>query len=103
MATGWMIAVLLTPEGEAEPVRCWFAVGKPDQQRAEWAAVDCALPLGRVATSPLRGVEPVEAVSLLPDRVVRVMGLAAGEVKALGRRIPRRWLAMAAAAEPPKE
>lgn len=103
MATGWMIAVLLTPEGETEPVRWWFAVGKPDQQRAEWAAVDCALPIGSVATSPSKGVEPVEAVSLLPDRVVRTMGLAPGEVKALGRRIPRRWLSMAASPEQPKE
>lgn len=88
---GWLVAVVVD-DGEAGPERRYFAVGKPDQQRAEWAAVDEALTLGRVATSPVAGMEPVEAVAALPNSLARRMGLADGMVKPLGSRWPRRWL-----------
>jgi hypothetical protein len=89
---GWMIGVMVELEPGAAPVRCYFAVGRPDRNRAEWAAVDAALPLGPVATSPHGGNEPVEALAPLSPDVARVMGLKDGEVKALGSRWPRRWI-----------
>lgn len=89
---GWLIGVLVTPEDEPDPVRFHFAVGKPDQQRAEWAAVDAALGQGVVATSPVKGEEPVLAVSPIQPGLAKNMGLASGEVRPLGRRLPRRWL-----------
>jgi hypothetical protein len=87
-----MIAVLVELPGAAAPVRHFYAVAKPDQGRAEWAAVDQATALGLVATSPLNGMEPVEAVSPLSAALIRQIGLAAGESRALGWRWPRRWL-----------
>lgn len=89
---GWVIGVMLTPEGESAPVRYFYAVAKPDEHRAGWAALDLAAPLGRMATSPIQGVEPVEAIGPISSLILRQMGLADGAVKALGRRWPRRWL-----------
>jgi hypothetical protein len=87
-----MIAVMVELADEPLPVRHFYAVAKPDQGRAEWAAVDCATALGMVATSPVGGVEPVEAVAPLALHTVKQIGLAPGQVKAMGRRWPRRWL-----------
>ena len=93
-----MIAVLVELPGEAAPARCFYAVAKPDQGRAEWAAVDRATALGPVATSPVRGVEPVQAIAPLGADTVRQMGLASGQAKALVTRLPRRWLGPMSAA-----
>jgi hypothetical protein len=89
----WMVGVMLEVEGEPAPVRHFYAVGHEEQARAEWAAVDEALTAGAVATSPVGGVEPVEAFARLTPRVVRRMGLTEGRVRPLGRLWPRRWLA----------
>jgi hypothetical protein len=91
--TGWIIGVMLETERGAAPVRHYYAVGRPDRNRAEWAAVDSALPLGAVAPSPYGGHEPVEAVAPLSPGIMKAMGLADGQVRALGPRWPRRWLA----------
>jgi len=48
---------------------------------------------GAVATSPIGGVEPVQAFARLSPRVVKRMGLSPGRVQPLGRLWPRRWLA----------
>lgn len=89
---GWMVGVMVELERGAAPVRHYFAVGRPDRNRAEWAAVDSALALGQVATSPYRGAEPVETLAPLTADVARAMGLAEGQVKPLGPRWPRRWI-----------
>jgi hypothetical protein len=87
-----MIGVMVEPERGAAPVRQFFAVGRVDRNRAEWAAVDLALASGAVATSPSGGAEPVEAVAPLSAAVCKAMGLVEGQVRALGPRWPRRWL-----------
>ena len=89
---GWMIAVMLQLDEEPAPLRRYFAVAKADRSRAEWAAVDAAVALGRVATSPIRGQEPVQAMAEISARVGQMTGLAAGEIRALGSRWPRRWI-----------
>jgi hypothetical protein len=89
----WMVGVMLEVEGEPAPVRHFYAVAHEDQARAEWAAVDAALTLGAVATSPIGGIEPVTAFARLTPRVVKRMGLTEGRVRPLGRLWPRRWLA----------
>lgn len=91
--TGWLVAVMLEIEGERAPLRHYYAVGHADQGRAEWTAVDRALTAGRVATSPIGGLEPVQALKALTALRMKVLGLAAGEVRALGPNHPRRWLA----------
>ena len=89
----WMVGVMLELADEPAPVRHFYAVGHEDQARAEWAAIDEALLLGAVATSPVAGVEPVDAFARLSPKVVRRMGLSPGRVRPLGRLWPRRWLA----------
>jgi hypothetical protein len=89
----WMVGVMLEVAGEAAPVRHFYAVGHDDRNRAEWAAIDQALTLGAVATSPVGGVEPVEAFARLSPKVVKRMGLRDGAVRPLGALWPRRWLA----------
>lgn len=89
----WMVGVMLELPDEAAPVRHFFAVGHEDRNRAEWAAVDQAIVAGAVATSPIGGIEPVEAFAKLSPRVVKRMGLKEGRVQPLGRLWPRRWLA----------
>jgi hypothetical protein len=89
----WMVGVMLELPDEAAPVRHFYAVGHEDRSRAEWAAIDQAVTLGHVATSPFGGVEPVEAFARLSPKVVKRMALAPGRVHPLGRIWPRRWLA----------
>lgn len=89
---GWVVGVMVHEAGAEAPVRLYFAVARPDQARAEWAAVDLAVAAGRVATSPVGGVEPVQAVGPITATVAGRMALAAGAAKALGPRSPRRWL-----------
>jgi hypothetical protein len=92
MAGGWLIGVLVQIAGEPAPLRHYYAVGHGDQAKAEWTAVDCAARAGRVASSPLGGQEPVEAIRALSPAKMRILGLAEGEVRELGWRHPRRWL-----------
>lgn len=89
---GWLVGVLVRAPGEAEPVRQFYAVGLDDRARAEWAAADSAIQTGDIASSPHRGVEPVEAMVLLGPGAFAWSGLKAGEVRALGFKWPRRWL-----------
>jgi hypothetical protein len=89
-----MIGVMVEAGRDAAPVRQYFAVARDDRNRAEWAAVDSALALGAVATSPSGGNEPVEAVAPLSAGTCKAMGLGAGQVRALGPRWPRRWLVL---------
>jgi hypothetical protein len=90
---GWLVAVLVEVEGA--PERRYFAVAQPDQQRAEWAAVDQAILDGPVTTSPVGGHEPVEAIRALTASALKSAGLAPGAVRPLGPRLPRRWLTLA--------
>jgi hypothetical protein len=92
MAGGWLIAVLVEIAGEPAPLRHYFAVGYEDQGKSEWTAVDWAGRTGRVATSPVAGQEPVEAVRALTPAKMKTLGLAPGDVRELGWRHPRRWL-----------
>ncbi len=77
---------------EPAPLRHFFAVGFEDQAKAEWRAVDQALLIGPVATSPVAGLEPVHAVSELSAHTVGALALKPGEVRPLGWRWPRRWV-----------
>jgi hypothetical protein len=92
MAGGWLVGVLVEIAGEPRPLRHYFAVGHEDQARSEWTAVDCATRAGRVASSPVAGQEPVEAIRPLTPARMKILGLADGEVRELGWRHPRRWL-----------
>lgn len=87
-----MIGVMVEPPGEPGPVRHFFAVGYDDRAQAEWKAVDQALLVGRVATSPVKGLEPVHAVAELSAKVVANLALRPGEVRPLGWKWPRRWI-----------
>ena len=88
-----MVGVMVELADEPAPVRHFYAVGHEDRNRAEWAAVDEALKVGAVATSPVGGVEPVEAFAHLTPKVVKRMALREGAVRPLGPLWPRRWLA----------
>jgi hypothetical protein len=88
---GWVIGVMLRARGEPMQ-RHYYAVGWPDRAKAEWTAVDWAVRAGEVATSPLDGLEPVEALRPLTRPRMAMLGLAPGEVRELGWRYPRRWL-----------
>jgi hypothetical protein len=90
--TGWMIGVMVRLAGQPAPVRQFFAVAQDDLALAEWAAVDLAVAAGDVASSPVGGVEPVESVGRLSADVIGDAGMAAGQVRALGSKWPRRWL-----------
>ena len=79
--------------GEPVALRHFFAVGLEDQARAEWLSIDQAQKVGPVAVSPVGGLEPVHAVSRLNPAVASALGLKPGEVRALGWRWPRRWIA----------
>lgn len=87
---GWVVAVLTEPDGE--PRRVFFAVGFPDQGQAEWKAVDAAAAEAPLAPGPRGGIEPVQALGLLSDAVMRRRGLLPGEVRPLGAAWPRNWL-----------
>jgi hypothetical protein len=92
MAGGWLIGVLVEIAGEPTPLRHYFAVGHEEQAKSEWTAVDRAGRTGRVASSPVGGQEPVQAIRALAPARMKVLGLAPGEVRELGWRHPRRWL-----------
>jgi len=92
MAGGWLIGVLVELTGEPAPLLHYFAVGHTDQGKCEWTAVDHAGRTGRVATSPVGGQEPVQAIRALTLAKMKTLGLAPGEVRELGWRHPRRWL-----------
>ena len=92
MATGWMIGVLVEPPGGTAPLRCYFAVGQEDRSKAEWTAVDRAMGFGAIASSPVDGIEPVQALAELSAHMMHAKGLDAGEVRALGSRWPRTWM-----------
>ena len=96
MAGGWLIGVMVEVAGEPVPLRHFFAVGHEDRAKAEWSAIDRALLIGRVATSPVAGLEPVHMVSELAARTTSALALKAGEVRSLGWRWPRRWIALEA-------
>lgn len=94
MASGWMIGVMVELPGEPAPLRHFFAVAQDDRAKAEWKAIDQAQLIGRVASSPVKGLEPVHAVSELSARTVARLALRPGEVRPLGWRWPRRWLTL---------
>jgi hypothetical protein len=87
-----LIGVLLEIAGEAAPLRHYFAVGHEDRAKSEWTAVDHAGRVGRVASSPIAGQEPIEAIRPLTAARMKALGLAPGQVRELGWRHPRRWL-----------
>lgn len=91
MANGWLIGVMVELVGEPIALRHFFAVGHGDQAKAEWTAIDSALLIGRVATSPVRGLEPVHVVSELSPRTIKALALKPSEVRSLGWRWPRKW------------
>ena len=88
---GWVIGVLVEEDGAV--VRHFFAATEPDRARAEWLSADRAQGFGPIASSPHQGCEPVEAVAALSTKAQASLGLPIGEVKPLGTRWPRRWLA----------
>jgi hypothetical protein len=94
MANGWLIGVMVELAGEPVALRHFFAVGHEDQAKAEWTAVDNALLIGKVATSPVGGLEPVHAVSELTAKTVKALALKPSEVRSLGWRWPRRWITL---------
>jgi hypothetical protein len=94
MASGWLIGVMVELAGEPIALRHFFAVGCVDRARAEWRAIDKALLIGRVAGSPVGGLEPVHAVGELSARTTRTLALKDDEVRNLGWRWPRRWLTL---------
>ena len=87
----WVVGVLVKPPGEAMQ-RHYYAVGWADRAKAEWTAVDRAIVTGEVASGPIGGAEPVEALKPLTRPRMAALGLAPGEVRELGWRFPRRWL-----------
>ena len=92
MAGGWLIGVLVELPGEPRPLRHYFAVGHEDQGKCEWTAVDHARESGHVADRPIGGEEPVAALRPLTPAKMKTLGLAPGQVRALGWKHPRRWL-----------
>ena len=90
---GWLVGVLVREPGAAEPVRQFYAVALADRARAEWAAADRAILIGDIASSPWRGTEPVETIRALTPHAFDWSGLKDGEVRPLGTKQPRRWLA----------
>ncbi|PXA87649.1 hypothetical protein DMC25_08770 [Caulobacter sp. D4A] len=89
---GWVIAVMVEVAGERTPVPHYFAVGKADRALAEWAATDLAQQAGTIASSPVDGREPVDAMRQILAYRMRELGLKTGEARALGDKYPRRWL-----------
>ena len=94
MAGGWLIGVMVELADEPALLRHFFAVGHEERAKAEWSAIDEALTIGAVATSPVAGLEPVHAVSELSARTVRILGLKPREVRSLGWRWPRKWISL---------
>ena len=92
MTTGWLVGVLIEVAGTPLPQRRFFVVAQADRARAEWSAIDCAMQEGPISPSPSGGLEPVEAMRSIPAFALRSAGVAAGTIRALGPRCPRRWL-----------
>jgi hypothetical protein len=90
--TGWVIGVMVEVEDEPVPLRHYYAIGHEDRAKAEWTALDAAQQLGGIAASPFRGMEPVQMLGELTPARMRRLGLLPREVRALGRKWPRRWL-----------
>ena len=90
--TGWVIGVMVEVADEPAPLRHYYAIGHEDRAKAEWTALDAALEVGRIATSPVRGMEPVQMLAQLTPARMKLLGLLPREVRALGRKLPRRWL-----------
>lgn len=93
--SGWLIGVMVELAGEAAPMRHFFAVGHEDRNKAEWTAIDRAMLIGQVSASPFKGLEPVHVIGPLAAKAVKSLALKPGEVRALGWKWPRRWLALA--------
>ena len=91
MASGWLIGVMVERPGEPVALRHFFAVGHADRAKAEWSAIDQALLIGPVSSSPVGGLEPVHAVSELSAKTIKSLALKPSEVRSLGWRWPRRW------------
>lgn len=89
---GWVVAVLLLEPDTKAYAPHYFAVGFPDQGKAEWIAMDRALLLGEAATGPRGGIEPVRAERLLTLSRMKTLGLKPGEVRDLGAPRPRKWI-----------
>jgi hypothetical protein len=94
MGSGWMIGVMVELAGEPAALRHFFAVGHEDRAKAEWTAIDRAMLIGGVAASPVGGLEPVHAISELSPQMVKSLALKPGEVRPLGWKWPRRWIAI---------
>lgn len=94
MARCWLIGVMVELADEPAALRHFFAVSCEDRARAEWRAIDKAQLVGRIATSPVGGLEPVHALAELPLKAISALALAPGEVRPLGLRWPRRWIAL---------
>ena len=94
MAGGWLIGVMVELADEPAALRHFFAVGHADQAKAEWTAIDSALQIGKVAASPVRGLEPVHMISELSPRTIKQLGLKPSEVRSLGWRWPRKWTSL---------
>jgi hypothetical protein len=88
---GWVVGVMLAPAGQPMQ-RHYFGVGHADRAKAEWTAIDQAVRDGEVASSPVDGTEPVQALHPLTRARMTTLGLSAGQVRPLGWRYPRRWL-----------
>jgi hypothetical protein len=91
VANGWLIGVMVELADEPLALRHFFAVGHGDQAKAEWTAIDSALLIGKVAASPVRGLEPVHMISELSQKTIKQLGLKPSEVRSLGWRWPRKW------------
>ena len=87
---GWVVSVLI--EVDRAPQRRFFAVAQPDRARAEWSAIDCAMLEGPLVSSPVNGLEPVEAVAPLAAAALKSTGVTPGRAKPLGPRWPRRLI-----------
>lgn len=88
-----MIGVVVDLPGEPAPLRHFFAVGHLERAKAEWSAIDQAMVIGPVATSPVAGLEPVHMVAELSPHTIRTQALKPGEVRPLGRKWPHTWIA----------
>ena len=90
--TGWVIGVMVELAGEPAPLRHYYAIGFEDRAKAEWTALDAAMTLGAITSSPFKGQEPVQTLGQLTPARMKRLGLLAREVRALGRAWPRKWL-----------
>ena len=59
------------------------------------ADLDLGSLIGGVAASPVKGLEPVHVIGPLAPRTIKSLALKPGEVRPLGWKWPRRWLALA--------